>query len=71
MHQTCHSYDAIASRYQPIDNSLIPSDEQNTGSIIREFLRPSQTYPTRLTARLTKYLIALLSRIESKKDKTF
>lgn len=49
--------------YQPIDDPLLRSSVPEDRSIWKELFRPSYAYPTILSAKRTKYLIALLSKI--------
>lgn len=50
--------------YQPVDDPLLRSITPTAGPFYKELFRPSQTHPNIYSARLTKYLIALLGKIK-------
>ncbi|CAF1038813.1 unnamed protein product [Rotaria sordida] len=54
------SISVLFLRYQPVDDPLLRSITPVSGPIYKELFRPSQTHPTVLSARITKYLITLL-----------
>jgi len=47
--------------YQPIDDPLLRSNTPDNPSFFRELFRPTYSHPTVYSAKITKYLIGLLS----------
>ncbi|CAF3780938.1 unnamed protein product [Rotaria sordida] len=62
------SISVLFLRYQPVDDPLLRSITPVSGPIYKELFRPSQTHPTVLSARITKYLITLLGKKRQKKN---
>ncbi len=48
--------------YQPVEDPLIEPDQQVVQPIYIQLFKPSQSYPTVLSAKIAKYSIACLGK---------